>query len=296
MTPGLPLAGRGAMDPLVERALATEGMTPVGCHRISEFGSGRSVRHAYRVALADGRTIKARRTLSDDRARAVCELLRAIADDRFTRVLSRHESVLIEEWVEGVALSPTTATPRIVSEAATLLAKVHAVAEVDGVPVRHDQTTDERREVTDERLASLAAVGAVSSEETAVLRAALRDSDPRTAPGGVVHLDFAFRNMVMDRRGRLRVVDNEAVGCDAFEYDLARAWYGNANAPACWMAFEDEYRRAGGPGASSGQPVFWRIASVVEGAVTRLQVDADRAQEPIDRLRAMAAELRRPAV
>ncbi len=280
------------MDPLVEEALAREGMRVAGFTRISEFGPLKTSRHAYRVALADGRTIKARRTLSDGRAAQVCDALAALADSRLARVQARHGAVLLEEWVEGTPLTVATVRRHHLREAAALLAQIHAVEAVGGKPVTGEESTARRLAETESRLNALVDRRALDPEVAGVLAISLRRQDPGRARTGLVHLDFAFHNFVIDPAGMLRLVDNEAMSVDAFDYDLARSWYRNAMPLESWAQFEDEYRDAGGPGARGDSAGFWRIAAVVEGAVTRLDVDPERADVPLERLRAMAAELR----
>jgi hypothetical protein len=286
---------RQPMDELVAQVLAREQFTVVEYARISEFAAARTARHAYRVSLADGRTIKARRTLSDARARSVCDALQALGNEHFARVIGREGAVLIEEWVNGDALSSGTAGEPHLHEAAALLARVHRTAVVGGVAVAGLRSTAPRLAEAETRLSSLIERGALAVEDRETLSTALRQFDPRQAQAGLVHLDFALENMVIDMQGQLRLVDNEAMGVDAFDYDLARSWYRNGLPPETWARFEDAYREAAGPGARDRSAPFWRIAAVVEGAVTRLDADPARAVVPLDRLRDMAAALRRPA-
>jgi hypothetical protein len=283
------------MDELVARALAREGLHVRAFERISAFGAGLTERHAYRVTLADGRTVKARRTLGESQARRVVEALRAVADARFPRVLSRHGPVLLEEWIDGVPLTSAAVEDRHLAEAAAVLAEVHLVEALAGVPVREWGDTAARLAATETRLQRLAGAGALDEASRTVLASALRDHDPRRAEIGLVHLDFCPENLVIDREGRLRVVDNEALAVDALAYDLGRSWYRSALPPARWALFEAAYRRHGGPAASAGSTVFWRIAAVTEGAITRLERDSRGAQPSLDRLGQLAAELRRSA-
>jgi thiamine kinase-like enzyme len=280
------------MDSLVAEVLAEEQLAVVACTRISEFSPSRTARHAYRVTLSDGCIVKARRTLSEMRAQAVCDALSALDDDRFARVLARRGAVLIEEWVDGKPLTSEAPRDDHLREAAALLARIHAVSVVADACVRSEQPTRHRLAATEARLSALTAAGALSRIDVEVLEDALRRADPGRAQAGLVHLDFAFENMVLDPQGRLRMIDNEAMSVDAFDYDLARSWYRSAMVPQTWARFEDVYRRAGGVGAQDHSAEFWRIAAVVEGAVTRLEVDPSRVAIPLDRLRDMAADLR----
>ena len=278
------------MDRLVAEALAREGLDVIAYERISRFDGAFTRRHAYRVTLADGRTIKARRTLGEAQAQQVYAVLRGLGHDRFARVLSRHGAVLLEEWVEGIALSSATVGPAQVLEAAGLLAELHGLDTADGGPVHGEASTEVRLRRIGTCLARLADAGALSRRDAAALGATIRQLDPHRARTGFVHLDFCPENMVIDARGRLRVIDNESMTVDAFAYDLARAWYRGAWPPAEWARFEDEYRRCGGPGAAAGSPLFWRIAAVAEGALARWEADPARAHAPLERLRELAAE------
>ena len=216
------------MDELVAQALVREGLEVRAFERISAFGVGLTERHAYRVTLADGRTIKARRTLGESQARRVVEALRAVADARFPRVLSRHGPVLLEEWIEGVPLTSAAIEDRHLAEAAAVLAKVHLVEALAGVPVRETGDTAARLAATETRLQRLAGAGALDEASRTVLVSALRDHDPHRAEIGLVHLDFCPENLLIDLEGRLRVVDNEALAVDALAYDLGRSWYRSA--------------------------------------------------------------------
>jgi aminoglycoside phosphotransferase (APT) family kinase protein len=203
--------------------------------------------------------------------------------------------VLLEEWIDGVPLTSAAVEDRHLAEAAAVLAEVHLVEALAGVPVREWGDTAARLAATETRLQRLAGAGALDEASRTVLASALRDHDPRRAEIGLVHLDFCPENLVIDREGRLRVVDNEALAVDALAYDLGRSWYRSALPPARWALFEAAYRRHGGPAASAGSTLFWRIAAVTEGAITRLERDSRGAQPSLDRLGQLAAELRRSA-
>jgi hypothetical protein len=286
-----PAPVRAPMDALVSAELARQGLEVVASHRVSPFSPERTNRHAYCIALADGRTLKARRTLSEERARQVSALLGALSDPRIARVLSCHGPVLIEEWIEGEALPEAGLAPGRLREAAALLASLHAVEKLAGTPVHGEAKTEARRAATEAMLARLAERGALGAREAAALAAVLRRSDPGRARTGLVHLDFCLENMVVDRQGALRLVDNESVDLDAFDFDLARAWYRSELSPETWAAFEREYHQHGGPAGREGSTHFWRIAAVAEGAWRRVEKDPARARMPLDRLRELAASL-----
>lgn len=280
------------MDALVAAVLARQGFEVLSYQRISPFDSAFTERHTYRVVLTDGRTLKVRRTLGDARAQRVCEILAALSDDRFARVLCRDGPVLIEEWIDGVPPSGPEPAREHLGAAAGLLAKLHGVRAIGSVAVQGEEATEPCRVETATALACLAASGALRAPEAATLEAGLRRFDPRRAPTGLVHRDFCLENMVIDRHGVLRVIDNEALDVGAYDLDLARAWYRSAMTAAAWRRFEQEYHRLGGPAGRTGSPLFWRIAAVANGAIVRIERDPTRAEVPLGRLRELAAHLR----
>src|SRR5262249_16489172 len=65
-------------------------------------------------------------------------------------------------------------------------------------------------------------IGRTAAHEAGVLA---RRFAPTRAVYGLCHGDFCGENMVIRAKGRPCVVDNETVGIDLHDYDLARTWY-----------------------------------------------------------------------
>jgi hypothetical protein len=275
------------LEPDILRALAEAGLDARSAACISTIRSPEIDRVAYRVDAGD-RIVKARRLENADVARELC-VMRQELPDAFARVLSRHGRVLIEEWVEGEPL-PHPPDPQYLAEAGALLSGMHARPTAGGRVVRgrHDTSVHRRSGVT--AIGSVVAAGALTADEAAGLTITMERFDPGVAHHGLVHLDFTGENMVVDRHGRVRVVDNERIGVDALGFDLARTWYRWALPAPDWSRFALSYSA----GLSHSEPIddqrFWRIVAVARAAALRLRVCPDRAGAPLSCLRALAAE------
>jgi len=279
------------LDQDIVAALAEAGLHARSAVCISTIRSPEIDRAAYRIDAGD-RTIKARRLENADVAQQLAMIRRELPD-AFTSVLLRHGRVLLEEWAEGEPL-PHPPSPQQLVEAGALLRVVHARQTAAGRTLRTLQDTAAHRAAGATALGAVVAAEALTEDEAARLLAAMERFDPGVAVHGLVHFDFTGENMVVDRQGCLRVVDNERVGVDALGFDLARTWYRWDLPAPDWARFESSYNAdhtAGSPRSeSSGDQRFWRIAAVARAAALRLRVCPDRAKTPLACLRALAME------
>lgn len=276
-----------AIEPDIVAALAEAGLHARSAVCISTIRSPEIDRAAYRIDAGD-RIFKARRLESADVARQLARVRRELPD-AFAPVLSRHGRVLLEEWVDGDTL-PHPPDPRRLDEAGALLSGLHA-RRATGLRTLHDvQETTVHRAAGVSALGAAVTAGALTEHEATRLEAAMERFDPGVAIHGLVHFDFTGENMVVDRQGRLRVVDNERVGVNALGFDLARTWYRWALPAPDWDRFASSYA-AGMPFSEppDGQR-FWRIVAVARAAALRLRVCPDRAGTPLACLRALAME------
>jgi Ser/Thr protein kinase RdoA (MazF antagonist) len=209
--------------------------------------------------------------------------------DGFTSVIARHGRVLIEDWIDGEAL-PDVPRPHHLAAAGALLAELHAKPRLGDRKLHGVCSTAHQHQLAQNRLRIVVAAGALRAEEAARLERALELWDPLRATVGLVHLDFCGENMVIDREGRLRVVDNERVRVDAPGYDLARTWYRWALPAREWDAFCLAYTARLPFPSSLDSLRFWKIAAVILSAELRLHAYPEKAGVPIDCLRALAAE------
>jgi hypothetical protein len=157
--------------------------------------------------------------------------------------------------------------------------------------VREVRRTAAWRDETERGLREILAAGGLDASDALLIRGALERLDPGQAMHGLVHTDFCGENMVIDRTGRLRVIDNEHLGVDALGYDVARTWYRWALPAPAWARVGSAYAARiplTEPLATLG---FWRIVALVQSAALRLRNDRARAHVPLDCLRRMAVDL-----
>jgi thiamine kinase-like enzyme len=278
------------LNPEVAAALDRAGRRIRAFCRLSKIHLPDARRSVYRVDLESGHTIKVRCFEDEEIARRVFEI-RCELPDGFARAFARYGAVLLEDWIEGESLENTPPSDAHLFEAAALLAELHAKKTVVGQPLHGLRSTAAWRNTAERCLREICAVGALDEPDALLIRDALQRLDPQRAIFGLAHTDFCGENMVVDRTGRLRVVDNERVGIDALGFDVARTWYRWALPGPAWERFRSVYAAR----AQLTEPLetvgFWGLVAVVHSAALRLQVDRTRVHAPLDRLRQMAVDL-----
>jgi Phosphotransferase enzyme family len=279
-----------ALDPEIAVALDRAGLRVRAFRRISKMHSSDIRRLAYQVDVEPGHAIKARRVQDDETARRLFEIRRDLPD-AFAPAFGRYGAVLLEDWIEGEDLGDRPLSHAHLVDAGSLLADLHATQTVAGHAVHEMRSTAAWRHEAEADLRQILAAGGLDERDGSLIRAALDRLDPGQAIFGLVHTDFCGENMIVDRAGRLRVVDNERIGVDALGYDIARTWYRWTLPTSAWERIRSAYA-ARMPFSEPLETLgFWSIATVAQSAALRLRVDRARAHVPLDRLRRMAAEL-----
>lgn len=277
------------LDPEIAAALARAGLCGHAFRHLSKTISPESRRSVYRIDTDTGNTIKARRVEDEGTARRLFEVRRELPD-AFAAVIGIYGSVLLEEWVEGEELGNEIPTDANIVTAAALLARLHTTQTLAGQRLRERRSTAAWRDTAEESLRHILAVDALDTTAAARILDALQRLDPGEATVGLVHTDFCGENMVVDRAGRLRVVDNERIGVDALAFDVARTWYRWGLPARAWERFRSAYVAR----MSFREPLdtigFWSIVAVTHSAALRLRADRARAYIPLERLRQMALE------
>jgi len=280
--------GAARQDPEVAAALEASGLRARAIHAITTLGPARTDRQAFRIELADGSTVKARR-LPDEQTAARLEAVRRELPPAFAPILARHRRVLVEEWVAGDPLGDACPSDAVLARAGSILGALHARTRVVGEPVGERRSTEGWREVAERELQEIAGAEALGARAARAIRVALERLDPGSALFGLVHSDFCGENMIVDSAGTLRIIDNERLEVDALGFDLGRTGYRWALPARAW----DRFRSAYAAHAPSPEPLetlaFWSLVAVVKSAALRLRFDRGHAALPLALLSRMAA-------
>lgn len=271
----------------VTAALERHGFRVERLLPISAFGAEKRGRHAFRADCADGAAVKARYLAEPEVAVRLGELREGL-DPAFAPVIGRDGATLIEEWVDGRDLAAEEAGERA-AEAGAILGALHARPLPDG---------DARRPSTEwlatarSDLALLVGGDEVAETAAAALEARLADADPGSFAAALIHRDFCPENLIVDRDGDLRVIDNEwfMVGPPGIDLGRTHHRWPAPVPPAVWGRFLDGYRTAA-PEPPALE--FWFIAATLWGARVYMQHKPAR----LDPLRLLLSELadgRRP--
>lgn len=258
---------------------------------LTTLGLSATQRVAYRVDLADGRTVKLRRAATEERARCFTQLAAAVGDPRLARVLARRGDVTLEEWIPGTSLDRLELRDAHLAEGAGLLAAIHLADVPAGFPRARAVSTEAARAGIETALRSLLAAKAVEESLAWRLRAAAAERDPRTARAGIIHTDLCAENLVVDPDGMVRAVDNEALRIGPTGFDLARVWYRWPMSASAWATYVSAYARLADPEPALAHFAFWQLAAVLHSARVRVRRGIAAAEVPLARLRALASEL-----
>ena len=261
-----------AIERELAAVLAARGLSARRLGVVSPLGRAKGVRLAWRIDLADGATLKLRHFGTSHDAERHLEL-RALLEPAFAPAIAQWDGFVVEQWIDGEPLGDDGAERRA-EEAGALLARLHRTALARDVAVSVDTAPWVARAHADlERLVSTVAL---ADGDARKLRVEIDRRAPRFARSGLVHLDFCAENMVIDREGRLRVVDNELVAIRPAALDLGRTFHRWPMPRELWARFFASYRRASN---EAPEPTgFWRIAAALTGA--RVYVERGAPLEP----------------
>jgi hypothetical protein len=275
----LPLSTPPADLGEIEAALERHGLLARSIDALSPPDPAKRGRSTHRVELADGSALKARRLESADAVQRLRALGRQL-EPAFSRVIGGAGRVLLEEWIPGEPLAEPEAW---VEAAGALLGRLHATPLE---PLVQPADTARWRDEAARDLAHLEQARLLTPADHARLAALLAGSDPGSAPLVLAHRDFCAENLIVDRAGALRVVDNEWLSPQPAGIDLARTAVRWPMAPAAWRRFLAAYR-AQAP-ADPGPLAFWEVATLAWTARVRLRRGPEHAATALARLRERA--------
>lgn len=255
---------------------------------VSPLGERKGIRYAFRIDDHHGRTLKARHFGSEAEARRVYDL-RLDLDDAFAPVLGRVGAVLLETWIEGAMLVPGETDAWVSATAGGILRRLHARPLPAGFPERQRTARWTEAAVADLELLQQARV--LTAADGDAVGDALRRHDPGSARVGLIHKDFCGENMLVDRSGRLRIIDTEQLAVEPVAFDLAWTWHRWPLSAMSWAAFMEAYRGSAGPSPEAQD--YWRLITGLTLARVFLQRMPERLDGQVARLNQCVAETAR---
>jgi aminoglycoside phosphotransferase (APT) family kinase protein len=288
-----------AADPDFERTLAEDlawlaaelGSAVVEAAPVSALRGGRRPRSAFRVVLADGRTFKLRRFRSRERAAEVAQLTERLRDLGLPQTVLRRDGVMLVEWITGTPL-PESARPEArIEEAAELLARIHATKAFAGRALPFATSTRDELAALEHEITTLLRAGRLDAGAAEVIARIVRERDPGHTACGIAHGDFSAENLLVDRDGRLRVIDNEELALGILALDLARVGSRWPMPAPAWQRFLAVYRAAGGEPAADAELHLWEIRARVRSAWYRVKHGLAGDEAALSGLRSLLGEV-----
>lgn len=252
---------------------------------ITDLPSSRLARATFRLQFADGRTLKGRRLDKATRAKRIQDIGRMLDQGCFSRILARHGSALIEEWIEGETLSGVKFGPELLRRCGAILGSVHSIPPPEEIWGPPQQTPDARQAKLERQVNELLKLGALSRQSGRQLLDIAQANAPRDISVGFIHRDLCPENIVLHAPDEPYVIDNELLFFDAYDYDLGRTWYRWPMSENELNAFFAGYRQYRDPASFFEHFSFWAICVLVNAAWLRLTAQTPDPSVPTARLK-----------
>jgi len=237
------------------------------------------VPRTFRLSFSDGLAVEGRILESPARAAVMRGLLSMLDQDSFARVLARHGSALIEEWVDGDALDEVPVTDRHLQRCGRALARLHTARPA------WVQAPAESPQGLAGRLDDLVDRGLLERASAVYAAALTRRFAPARTSSGLCHGEFCGENIVIRPDGSPCVIDNETIALGFHDYDLARTWYRWPLGAERWGEFLAGYAKARDPGPFLSHFPYWAVRVLVDAFRVLGRRGERDAQEPRGRLR-----------
>lgn len=284
-----PLADRIGTD--LARLVASLGEPVAAIDEITTLPSPVHDHRTYRVTLADGRMVKARRLASSTDVQRVVLLRSDLPDDRFSRIVAANGAVLLEEWVVGRALTPADTEDHLLLRwCGEALAAAHVAPVPRHVPGSWPLNAQQHLVETRFHLGELVRARSLSRRAAGALSNRAGRHVPRNVKPGIVHRDLWWGNVVATTAHGWRVIDNETLDIAAPELDLARTRYAWPMSDPAWAALIEGYATHCDPSRYASHAAFWDLVVVAEAAAYRRAARTRGVNRPLALLRAMAED------
>ena len=265
------------------RLIAAVGVPVVAVRPITTIPAVDGQRGSFRVTLADGQTLKARRLRTPSDVERITRLSSLLDPQFFPPILAHRGCGVLTRWIPGRSMRSEDWTPSALRLCGALHAAFHRLPiAADVASLRRSPSRSEQRltQLLDE-LVVHRALDACQANAVEYLTSLTAPPSQSTA---VCHRDFCDDNIIMSRGGQLCVVDNETIAIDSPEYDLARTWYRWPMTASQQQAYADGYGAHEHVRRFAAHFLHWALIVLVESAAYRARAGAAPIRVPLQRL------------
>jgi tRNA A-37 threonylcarbamoyl transferase component Bud32 len=202
-----------------------EGLLPAGSSiTLTDYEQiGNLGKPVYRLAFSDGSQAKMRLVSSPMRATEIAQLSEFFSEGDSAKILAVSQDALLEEWIEGDQLAEGGITQDTAVEAGQILGRLHSATRL-GEP-RSAQAALWRIEQNVRRLVS---ESFLASEDAEKLLNLVSEQAPTSCEYGISHRDLCGENLIIQKNGKLVLIDHESMRFGPLNQDVARTchrWY-----------------------------------------------------------------------
>lgn len=227
-------------------------------------------RRCYRLHFEDGRIFKGRTFASSERAHSTWSLLTTLRSSFLRQPLAHDADAWLEEWVDGEIVADLPSDRVRADTAGHALGTLHAHALPPGTYGVQPRPAASWIQKTLASLADLQELALVAPAQALAMARQLEAECPTSTQIAIVHRDLCPENLIVDRSGELRSIDNGSVTVGAIDHDLARTWYRWRMTADERRAFFTGYRRATSRDVRDVPIRFWAIVVLLNSARVRV--------------------------
>lgn len=229
---------------------------------ITQLTSPEQRKASFRISLQDGRVVKARQFVSDQKRIRYCDLLSLLEGLPFSRVIAAEGRATLEEWIGGTPLQPAAVTDKQAFTIGNLLGILHTEVTAPEIYPENYCGPNEHLEKISESLSFIAAHEPDKLSLCRDLEKLAIEHKPSVCESGLIHADYCPQNMVLNSDGTIVVIDNEHIRTGALDYDLARCWGRWPMTPLQGQAFYAGYSRHRELDMFRAHIAFWAIRAL----------------------------------
>jgi hypothetical protein len=259
------------------------GVPVVEVRQVTTIPAVDGQRGSFRVTLADGQTLKARRLRTPSDVERVRRLSSLLDPQFFPPILAHRGCGVLSRWIPGRSMHSGDWTSGDLRVCGRLHAAIHRLpVAADVAPLRRSPVRSEQR--LEQLLDELVEHRALDACQANAVQSLTSLTAPPRQSTAVCHRDFCGDNIIMTPGGHLCVVDNETIAIDSPEYDLARTWYRWPMTASQQQAYAEGYGAHEHVGRFAAHFLHWALIVLVESAAYRARAGAATIRVPLQRL------------